>query len=106
MSDLDVIAAIRPEVPFPTSVELDRARQRLADAIVNEMNVEDTLESSVPSTAVTAVHPHKRRRWGRRFALAGAVAAVAAGLTAVVVAHGVVSLDYSRDSGMSLPVSA
>jgi hypothetical protein len=87
MSDLDVIAAIRPEVPFPTSVELDRARQRLADAIVNKMNVEDTLESSVPSTAVTAVDPHKRRRWGR-VALAGAVAAVAAGLTAVVVVPG------------------
>lgn len=82
MSDLDLIARLRPEPPLPTPAELMGARQRLLDAIASAEATELTPEP-------TALSPTRRpARWRRRSLLVAAVAAAAGVVAYVAVPDG------------------
>lgn len=86
MTDLDMIAALRPDMPLPTSGELRRARRRLDEAIEGEL---DTITSrSIVSERSKSQPVARLQRTGpvARVAMAGAVAVAAAGLVIFLMA--------------------
>jgi hypothetical protein len=77
MNDLDPISELRPEVPLADATELAAARERLIAAI------------SVGNRQRAARPAGRRMRPSRRFALAGATAAAAAGLAVALLTSSV-----------------
>jgi hypothetical protein len=100
MNDLDLIAALRPDVPLAGADELARARDRLTLTLAAEASGQDLahvretgrrIRESGPGTResgrrASATGP--RARLGRRFALAGAATAAAAAGIAITLALG------------------
>jgi hypothetical protein len=84
MTDLDAVTAIRPDIDLATAFELAAARQRLGEAIGQEIDATPA-DSGVGQPTADA-SPARRHRRSIRLALAGI--AVAAGLVAIFVLPG------------------
>jgi len=98
MTDLDVIAAMRPEVPLPTSEELREARRRLEEAIMNEWNAPGLTVEGRRATPEASVHSRKARPLVR-IALVGAAAAIATALAVLFIAPSAQIPGRTSDNG-------
>jgi hypothetical protein len=77
MNDLDLIRELRPEIPLADATELAAARERLTAAVAADIRQPDRSPAG------------RRPRRSRRFALAGATAAAAAGVAVVLLTSNV-----------------
>lgn len=97
MNDLDLVAALAPDVPLATALELAPARQRLSSAFAEQHDARDQVAH--------ARIARPRRRAGSRLALisAGTLAAAAASVAIMLTATPTPPSAVSRSPFGSLP---
>lgn len=111
MNDLDLIAALRPDMPLAGADELARARERVTMTLAAEAAGSDAAgvhvtgpraRASVPR--ITAGRPRARR--GRRLALAAAATAAVAAGVAIALALGTLVPSARTGAGGKRPPGA